>query len=138
MGHNQKVCQSKKKKTISALFQSVGTVNDDSKNSIAVLASVPCCIKPIVLTGFLKNVKLDCLLNSGASENFINKKVVDELRFNIFGAKTNVAVASQAFSFKVLDKVKESLKLKGRSYDNLKLGVVPKLCADTLSWDKLL
>ena len=27
-------------------------------------------------------------------------------------------------------KVKETLKLKGRTYDNLTLGVVPKLCAD--------
>ena len=126
LGHYQKVCQSKNKRTISA----VGTVNDDCKNSLAVLASAPCCLKPTVVTGFLKNVKLDCLLDSGASENFINKKVVDELRLKIFGAKTNVAMASQAFSVKVLGKVKETLKLKGRTYDNLTLGVVPKLCAD--------
>ena len=39
-------------------------------------------------------------------------------------------MASQAFSVKVLGKVKETLKLKGRTYDNLTLGVVPKLCAD--------
>ena len=34
------------------------------------------------------------------------------------------------FQSKVLGKVKETLKLKGRTYDNLTLGVVPKLCAD--------
>ena len=39
-------------------------------------------------------------------------------------------MASQVFSVKVLGKVKETLKLKGRTYDNLTLGVVPKLCAD--------
>ena len=131
--HYKKVCQSKNKKTISATFQSVGTVNDDCKNSLIILASAPCCLKPTVVTGFLKNVKLDCLLDSGASENFINKKVVDELRLKIFGAKTNVAMASQAFSVKVLGKVKGTLKLKGRIYDNLTLGVVPKLCADIVS-----
>ena len=86
LGHYQKVCQNKNKRTISA----VGTVNDDCKNSLAVLASAPCCLKPTVVTGFLKDVKLDCLLDSGASENFINKKVVDELRLKIFGAKTNL------------------------------------------------
>ena len=133
LGHYQKVCQNKNKRTISA----VGTVNDDCKNSLAVLASAPCCLKPTVVTGFLKDVKLDCLLDSGASENFINKKVVNELRLKIFGAKTNVAMASQAFSVKVLGKVKETLKLKGRTYDNLTLGVVLNY-ALTLSWDKLL
>ena len=39
-------------------------------------------------------------------------------------------MASQAFSVKVLGKVKETLKLKGQTYDNLTLGIVPKLCAD--------
>ena len=128
--HYEKVCQIKNKKTISALFQSVGTANENCKNSLAVLASALCCLKPTVVTGFLKDVKLDCLLDSGASENFIYKKVVDKLRLKIFGAKTNVAMASQAFSVKVLGKIKGTLELKGRTYDNLTLGVVPKLCAD--------
>ena len=130
MQNYQKVCQSKNKKTISASFQSVGTVNDDYKNSLAILASAVCCLKPIIVTGFLKDGKLNCLLDSGASENFINKNVVDELRLKIFGAKTNVTMASQAFSVKVLGKVKETLKLKGQTYDNLTLHIVPKLCAD--------
>ena len=43
---------------------------------------------------------------------------------------TNIAMASQAFSVKVLGKVKGTLKLKRRTYDNLTLEVVPKLCAD--------
>ena len=114
LGHYQKVCQSKNKKTILASFQSVGTVNDDCKNSLAVLASTLCCLKPTVVTSFLKEVKFDCLLDSGASENFINKKVVvDKLRLKIFGAKMNVTMASQAFSVKVFGKVKGTLKLKG-------------------------
>ena len=79
---------------------------------------------------FLEGCEARLLFDSGASENFINKKVVNELRLKIFGAKTNVAMASQAFSVKVLGKVKETLKLKGRTYDKLTLGVVPKLCAD--------
>ena len=87
LGYYQKVCQSKNKKIISASFQSVDTVNVDCKNSLAVPASAPCCLKPTVVTGFLKNVKHDCFLDSGASENFINKKVVDEFRLKIFGAK---------------------------------------------------
>ena len=41
-------------------------------------------------------------------------------------------MASQAFSVKVLGKVKGPVKLKGRTYDNLALGVVPKLCADII------
>ena len=43
---------------------------------------------------------------------------------------TNIAMASQAFSVKVLGKVKGTLKLKRRTYDNLTLEIVPKLCAD--------
>ena len=41
--------------------------------------------KTLVVTCFLQNVKLDCLLDFGASENF-DKNVVDELRLKIFGA----------------------------------------------------
>ena len=41
-----------------------------------------------------------------------------------------VAMASQAFSIKVLGKIKGTLKLKEQTYDNLMLGVVPKLCTD--------
>ena len=86
-GHYQKVCQSKNKKTISASFQSVGTVSDDYKNSLAILTNTVCCLKLTVVTGFLKDGKLNCLLDSVASENFINKNVVNELRLKIFGEK---------------------------------------------------
>ena len=86
-GHYQKVCQSKNKKNISASFQSVGTVSDDYKNSLAILTNTVCCLKLTVVTGFLKDRKLNCLLDSVASENFINKNVVNELRLKIFGEK---------------------------------------------------
>ena len=39
-------------------------------------------------------------------------------------------MASQAFAIKLLGKGKGTLKLKERIYDNLILGVVPKLYAD--------
>ena len=39
-------------------------------------------------------------------------------------------MVSQVFSVKVLGKVKETLKLQGRTQDNLTLGVVPRLRAD--------
>ena len=103
---NWDTIKSENKKTNLASIQSFVSVNDDHKTSLAILSSAPRCLKPTVVTGFLQNVKLDCLLDSGTRENFINKKIVNELRRKIFSAKMNVSMASQAFSVKVLGEVK--------------------------------
>ena len=52
------------------------------------------------------------------------------MRLKIFSARTNVFIAFEAVSAEVLNKIKVILTLKGRTYNNLKLGVIPGLCAD--------
>ena len=52
----------------------------------------------------LRGLAKECSFQVVSAQKY--KKVINELRLEIFGAETNVAMASQAFSVKVLGKVK--------------------------------
>ena len=133
VGHFQKVCLSKEKKNVSASFQETNRLknfNNQSENSETTLASAPDCLKPTVVNCSLEDVQLDCLLDSGASENFIDRRIAAAIGLKTFGKKTSVSMASKELSTEILGKVEGTLKLMGRTYNKLQLGVVRKLCAD--------
>ena len=78
----------------------------------------------------LKGLKIDGLLDTGASENFISEEVAKSVGLKPSGYKSQVSMASDELTAPVLGKVQNELELQGRKYPNVTFGVIPKLCAD--------
>ena len=95
-----------------------------------VLAGAPQCLKPTVVPCVLKGLKIDGLLDTGASENFISEEVAKSVGLKPSGYKSQVSMASDELTAPVLGKVQSELELQRRKYPNVTFGVIPKLCAD--------
>ena len=95
-----------------------------------VLAGAPQCLKPTVVPCVLKGLKIDGLLDTGASENFISEKVAKSVGLKPSGYKSQISMASDELTAPVLGKVQSELELQRRKYPNVTFGVIPKLCAD--------
>ena len=72
------------------------------------------------------------LIDSGASENFVDTDVVQKLGLPIAGRATSIGMASSEVSMQTLGKVSGILRLMDRQYPNASFHVMPKLYADVI------
>ena len=91
-----------------------------------VLAGAPQYLKPTVVPCVLKGLKIDGLLDTGASENFIRKEVAKSVGLKPSGYKSQVSVASDQLTAPALGKVQSELELQARKYPNVTFGFIPK------------
>lgn len=54
-------------------------MDDQNSDKISVMIEPKTQIKEVIINGFLKNKKVEILIDSGASRNFISKKLVNEV-----------------------------------------------------------
>ena len=72
----------------------------------------------------------DGLLDTGASGNFIDKKVAESLGLKPQGGTLVVSMASVELNATILGQISGNLEIQGRNYFDVTLGVVPDLCSD--------
>ena len=76
------------------------------------MAGAPSSLKGSVVPCSLNGLLFDSLLDTGASDNFADKKVAESLNAPILG------------------QISGNLEIQGRNYFDVTLGVVPDLCSD--------
>ena len=79
----------------------------------------------------VNGTELKGLLNTGASESFVNEGIAEIAKLHLEG-KPRVSMASDNLMAPPLGKVCTSLKVQERDYPNVMLGVMPGLCADVV------
>ena len=121
-GHFAKVCRSRAhpSSSIAAVFAS------------SRLASVPRSLKSSSITVSIGKRVIEALVDSGATENYMNQSLFDSLGLTLRGHKSTITLASTDSVTNVLGFVKTTLKINGRCYKNVKFGVVYNLCADII------
>ena len=72
----------------------------------------------------------DSLLDTGASGNFVDKKVAESLGLKPQGGTSVVSMASGKLNAPILGQISGNLEIQGRNYFDVTLGVVPDLCSD--------
>ena len=72
------------------------------------------------------------MLDTGALNSFVSVTIVKAAKLQLTGKPTEVSMASNLLTDKVLGTVRSNVKVQGRDYANLKFGVVPELCADVI------
>jgi len=96
-GHFARVCQSKTgyKSTPSKAVVSVSSVEK------TYIASAPFSLKPAVFDSLLNNFPVHILVDSGASENFVDFKICQKLHLAISGSPTSIGMASSEVSIPI-------------------------------------
>ena len=137
VGHFQKACQSEERK----LFAASGSTSlsldkqrtlstDQTLLLLSILAGAPSSLKGSVVPCSLNGLLFDSLLDTGASDNFVDKKVAESLGFKLQGGTSVVSMASEKLNAPILGQILGNLEIQGRNYFCVTLGVVPDLCSD--------
>ena len=132
VGHFQKVCKS--------VLRNVSVTNDntdynrvkDNKASTISLAMVPENLSCTTVTSEINNTEVDCLLDTGASGNFMSEDTAKSTKMKLHGKPFKVSMATNKLSANLLGQVITDIKVQGRTYSNISFGVVPFLCADVI------
>ena len=138
VGHFQKVCKS--------VLRNVSVINDntdnnrgqDNKASTISLAMVPENLNCTTVTSEINDTEVDCLLDTGASRNFMSKDTAKSTKVKLYGKPFKVSMATNKLIANVLGQVITDVKVQGRTYFNISFGVVPLLCADVILGQNIL
>ena len=122
------------KKTFSrASAVAVDGVNDNSDLEGVIdlaLVRAPNCLNMAVANGLIDKKTIKFLLDSGVSENFIDKDLVKPLNVDLQGSTTDGMLASTDLTVKPNRNVTSSIQLFGRSYTDLVFEVLENACAE--------
>ena len=82
----------------------------------SILASAPSCLGPSIVKATLLGKEIEALVDSGASENFIDSKIASQLNLRVEGPSSQIEMASEGFAAKTLGKVNATLT----TFDNVR------------------
>ena len=135
IGHFMEVCLSlpskrQKSKPFSASSAFVTSGNAILSSTVAAApSSLSMAVAPATINGSVINV----LFDSGASENFIDYKIVKNLQLHIHRTSlSEISMASTSLSMKSLGSVKLSVDVLDRHYDGICFEIIDNLCADAI------
>ena len=132
LGHWAKMCHSKP-------IQSVASSVSPFIPRLGAVSTPKTPYSKVVLENILVNgFKAGALLDSGAIGNFIDQHYVDQHKLTVFPANFSVGLASGSQSSKVLGVCFVTLKVKGQSYQNIRMGILSDLVADIILGDSFM
>ena len=104
----------------------------DTPASSAVSASVHPALSKATCKVSILDTSFDALIDSGSTESFIHPDVVNTLSLDISTCVNNVSMASSSLSKTTLGVCRVNLSLNGHEYTDVKLSILPDLCADII------
>ena len=127
-GHFLKVCL--KRSRSSGYTVPAGQVSGPHVSSV-VLASAPASLANALVPATLESLPVTVLIDSGASENFVAKRLASSLNLKGIGLSSSVSMASPRFAVKTKGKTSGTMAILGRQY-NLEFNILDNLCADVI------
>jgi len=94
--------------------------------------SAPSSLKPAVVDGLLDNFPVHILVDSGASENFVDFKICQKLYLAINGSPTSIGMASSDVAISTCGIVIATLSFHNRTYSTTTFSVIKNLCSDVI------
>uniref|UniRef100_A0A5S6Q597 RNA-directed DNA polymerase n=1 Tax=Trichuris muris TaxID=70415 RepID=A0A5S6Q597_TRIMR len=140
-GHFAKVCRSAPAVHSSAcpLDQSGSSaclaVSHAKRSTPIVLSSCanfPSSLSKAVIAVLLNGREVSCLIDSGSSESFVHPRIVKAFGLKTCRSRVPVRMASVSSTVTALGHTTATLLVKGRTYENVRLVVLPNLCVDVI------
>jgi len=93
------------------------------------LASAPSNLKSAVVDGLLDDLPVHVLVDSGASENFVDLKICKKLRLPVNGSPNSIGMASSDVSIPTCCAITAKLSFNNRTYPTTTFSVIKNLCS---------
>ena len=124
-GHYQRVCRSS------------ASINNDSKQSAHITLaaskySVGKSLHSSCIDVLVEGKTVSALIDSGSTHSFIHPDLIKQYSMIVYPTKENVTMATSALTTKMLGYCFTDTVLKERLYSNVKLYILPTLCADII------
>ena len=129
-GHFQRVCRSKLTSSKSSTCHIV--CDDASSLSSTLIASTHNSLSSALTHIIVNGVPMQALIDTGSSDSYISKHVVDKFQFHVLSSHKRVTMASTCFSSSTHGHIIASISIKDNSYNNIQLSVLSDLCTDVL------
>ena len=126
-GHFMKVCRGKSSTPKTGVSAALW-----SPTFATVSASAPGSLLKSSATVNVNGWQVKALFDSGSSESFIHPSLVETAALPIHPSSGTVSMATSALSTKVTGFCVANLVYQGRTYESLRLLVLPGLCADLI------
>ena len=96
------------------------------------LAAAPSTLATAIVPGMLNDSPVQGLVDSGASENFIDLDVCARLNLPVNGERSSISTTSSEIAVQTLGKTAADLKLLDQTYPSSNFRVLKNLCADVI------
>ncbi len=100
-------------------------------SSIIVTAVPQSLAKSIVLVN-IGGLKAKALVDSGSSESFIHLGLVKSASLRTLPSSSTISMAASSLACKVVGCCYTDVVLDGRTYNNVRLLILPNLCSDVI------
>ena len=127
-GHYSRVCRTKSSKQSMNKSSAAAAFSETRP----VLASAPPSLQSAAIKGSLEGSPVEILVDSRASENFIDAKVARRLNLPVKTKSVSIGMASSVVSVHTIGKVTGILELLGCLYNGSTFKVLRELCADVI------
>ena len=84
-------------------------------------SKIPSCLNETILSAKLNGIEVKSLLDTGASNSFVNETIAKSAKLQVYGKPSCVCMAFDQLIAFVLDKVCTSLSAQGNEYPNVSL-----------------
>ncbi|XP_045130528.1 uncharacterized protein LOC123515737 [Portunus trituberculatus] len=124
-GHFAKVCRSK---GVNAAI----TPTNNATLATVTSAATPSVLRSAVVQISINDMEIDGLIDSGSSQSFVHPDIVKRHSLRVQQSKSAVTIASTSFSTQTFGFCTVDLKVNGRTYESVRLTVLPQLCSNVI------
>ena len=96
-----------------------------------LLAGAPTGLDSAIIKVKIYGKIVEALIDFGASENFMDRKVVEELKLRMHGSPSKISMASTNCSIEILGQVRASVEAFG-NHHKVDFGTMNQLCSDVI------
>ena len=132
MGHFAKVCRSGSMTAAAVVTTDEGGTPSPTLAASSISSASPGGLSKATLKGEVNGQSVDMLIDTGSSQSFISLQLVKKHKWKMFQATGEVLMASTAHASKVHGYCVVTIQLPEHAYSNVKLTVLPDLCADVI------
>ena len=129
-GHFLRVCQSRNQANSGPTSASVQS--DFSPINAAISAAAPSSLAKALITLNLGKTVAKALVDTGSSESYVKPELVEKLGLKKHYSVKSISMASTKHTTKTMGHVYINFQYNNTAYENIKLAILPELCADIL------
>ena len=109
-----------------------GNKNNSYSFGCAVSAGAPGCLKRAVKDILVNGHKMSALIDTGSSENFISRSIVEKINLPFEKGSGTVSMATSSTSSNIEGYCVAYIQLQTRKYNNINFTILSDLCADII------